>query len=132
MITTSIVIPVFNCEAYICEAIESCIPALNTGKVELIIINDGSTDSSLELAKCFSHIDNISVLTQANKGVGSARNTGINASRGTFIKFLDADDILKPDIMNIHAEILAKNSRLDVVYSDYKFLNNNSTQRLFL
>ena len=88
MILTPIVIPVYNCERYVADAILSCIPALKEGdSTELIVIDDGSTDSSLRNAKSFENSNQIQVFTQANQGPGATRNRGIKLSRGSYIKF---------------------------------------------
>jgi glycosyltransferase involved in cell wall biosynthesis len=86
----SVVIPTYNCESYIAEAIESVLRQ-NYVELELIIVNDGSTDGTLAVCERFGSC--VYVISQHNQGVASARNTGIRAANGSVIGFLDADDL---------------------------------------
>ncbi|MDB5062976.1 MAG: hypothetical protein JWP67_2819 [Mucilaginibacter sp.] len=88
----SIVIPVFNSAGYIAETIESAVRQTYPNK-EIIVVDDGSTDASFEIASKYSTYG-VTVVRQANKGASSARNHGILLSKGEFIQFLDADDLL--------------------------------------
>ena len=90
----SIIIPCFNSAEWISEAIES---ALNQtwSSVEVVVIDDGSTDNSTEIIKKFG--DSISWETQPNGGGALARNRGIELATGEWVQFLDADDLLLPD-----------------------------------
>ena len=129
MILTSIIIPVYNCERYVAEAILSCIPALEESKsTELIVIDDGSTDSSLRIAQSFENANQIQVFTQTNQGVSTARNRGIKTSRGSYLKFLDADDTLNPETLRAHVKLLSSSENVDIVYSDFQLLSNKLSQ----
>lgn len=90
----SIVIPAYNAGKYLDKCLESCCSQdLPSGKYEIIIVNDGSTDRTLEIAgKWASKQSNIKVITQENKGLSMARNAGIDASEGKYIMFVDSDD----------------------------------------
>ncbi len=91
--TVSVVIPVYNGEAFLWEALESV--AWQTRPVlEIIAIDDGSTDRSARILECFR---GVTILRQANAGVAAARNAGIARARGEIIALLDADDIWTPD-----------------------------------
>lgn len=89
---TSIVIPLFNQKEYFTEAIESALA--QTVPVEIIVVNDGSTDGSKFLVD--DYLDRVKVVHQVNKGLPSARNTGIMNATGEFVLMLDADDKLLP------------------------------------
>jgi len=89
----SIIIPCWNAEAYVADAISSAL-AQNYDNKEVIVIDDGSTDQSLAIIKQFS--DRIVWCSRANQGCGKTRNHGIQIATGEFIKFLDADDFLLP------------------------------------
>lgn len=89
---TSIVIPLFNQKEYFVEAIESALA--QTVPVEIIVVDDGSTDGGRFLAD--EYADRATIVHQVNKGLASARNTGIMNATGEFILPLDADDILLP------------------------------------
>ena len=92
----SIIIPCYNAEKYISEAINSCL-CQTYKNIETIIVNDGSKDKSLNIIKIFR--DKIVLIDQENKGGSAARNTGLRNASGEFIKFLDADDFLENDII---------------------------------
>lgn len=92
----SVVIPCFNAERWLAQAVESVL-AQSVRDVEIVLVNDGSTDRSREIAEQFG--DRITLIDQPNRGVSSARREGVRRSRGEFIKFLDADDLLPPDAL---------------------------------
>lgn len=89
----SIIIPVYNTEKYIGQCIESVIAQTYTN-IELILINDGSTDSSLEVCKSYEKDSRIRVIDKVNEGIGITRQLGIYESNGDYICMIDADDIL--------------------------------------
>ncbi|RZA02791.1 MAG: glycosyltransferase family 2 protein [Sphingobacteriaceae bacterium] len=91
----SIIIPVYNSEKYLTETINSAINQTWANK-EIIIVDDGSTDNSLAIAKQFEN-DRVKILNQQNKGASAARNRGIAEAQGAYIQFLDADDLLSTD-----------------------------------
>ena len=100
----SIIVPVFNTEKYLTEAIQSVISQSYTDW-ELILIDDGSTDSSPDICERFSsEYENIKVLHKPNGGLSSARNKGLEIATGDFIFFLDSDDILPPRALQILIE----------------------------
>jgi glycosyltransferase involved in cell wall biosynthesis len=83
----SVITPCFNAEKYLHEAIESVMDQIYTN-IELIVVDDGSTDNSIDIAESFG--DSVILLKQDNKGPYPARNRGLRASNGKFIAFLDA------------------------------------------
>jgi glycosyltransferase involved in cell wall biosynthesis len=89
----SVVIPVFNGERFLGEAIESVL-AQGRDSLELIVIDDGSTDGSAAVAERFPEVR---MIRTENRGPAAARNTGVAESTGELITFLDADDLMKPD-----------------------------------
>ncbi len=96
----SIVIPVYNLDRYIDKTLNCLIPQLQDD-IEIIIVNDGSSDKSLEIinSRIGDYSDNIIVVNQDNAGVSAARNTGIDRSRGTYVYFLDGDDLVSEDLV---------------------------------
>jgi len=90
----SVIIPVYNCERYLAEAIESVL-AQTYQPIEVIVINDGSTDDSEAVAKRFD--SSIRYYAHPNKGLGATRNRGVELAQGHFIAFLDADDLWVAD-----------------------------------
>jgi glycosyltransferase involved in cell wall biosynthesis len=94
MISLSIIIPVYNAEKYIERCIRSILIQIDNS-IELIIVNDGSTDNSLEKIKTVTDgLQNVLIFSQINRGVSSARNKGIELAKGEYIFFIDADDYL--------------------------------------
>lgn len=88
----SIIIPVYNVEKYLSECLESVFrQSLDENKYEIILVDDGSTDSSGELCDSYKS-DNVIVVHKKNEGLGYARNTGISYANGEYIIFLDSDD----------------------------------------
>lgn len=95
----SILIPAYNAEKWIAESIHSAVIQTWPTK-EIIVIDDGSTDSTLEIAKRFeSRL--VKVFTQAHSGAAATRNKALNLSQGDYIQWLDSDDILAPDKIEI-------------------------------
>lgn len=92
----SIIVPVYNVEGYIGETLDSLL-SQTLNDWEAIIVDDGSTDSSPGIIEEYSaHDDRFKVIRQTNAGLGAARNTGIQVAVGTFLTFLDSDDIIPP------------------------------------
>lgn len=100
----SIIIPCFNAERWLAETLESAL-AQTWPEKEIILVDDGSTDGSLALARKFEP-RGVVVITQSNAGAAAARNTGLVRARGEFIQFLDADDLLAPDKIEKQVRLL--------------------------
>jgi glycosyltransferase involved in cell wall biosynthesis len=92
----SFIIPLYNAELYIKDCLSSLVSqGIDPSRYEIIVVDDGSKDNSLKVAKEFSAIySNIFIIEQENQGVGAARNNGVEQARGTYIYFIDADDYL--------------------------------------
>lgn len=95
----SIIIPVYNSEKYIKSCINSIISQNIKYNIEIICIDDGSTDKSLELIKTIKD-DRLKIYTQKNSGAASARNKGLNMATGRYIMFVDSDDFITKDAIN--------------------------------
>lgn len=99
MIKVSIIIPVYNAEKYLRVALDSLINQ-TLKEIEIICVDDGSTDSSYEILEEYAKKDDrFTVLRQKNKYAGAARNVGMQYARGEYLSFLDADDFFKPDML---------------------------------
>lgn len=97
----SVIMPVYNTEKYLKAAIDSVLYQ-TLQEWELILVNDGSTDNSLSILQYYANVDKrITFLDQSNQGVSVARNNGISVAKGTFIYFLDSDDEIKPNTLEI-------------------------------
>ncbi|WP_293297035.1 glycosyltransferase [Pedobacter sp. UBA4863] len=120
----SVIIPLYNAEKYISETIESVLNQTYQN-IEIIIIDDGSTDNSLALAKSYEN-SKIKVFSQDNKGVSSARNFGISIAKGDYIQFLDADDLIAPSKIELQIEYFISNPLATFVCSKWmRFKNIN-------
>lgn len=120
MAKVSIIIPVYNAEKYLNQCISSV--AKQTLKdIEIIAINDGSTDNSLNVLDELSckYKGKLKIFTKENSGAGSARNIGIENANGEFIKFVDADDYLKVDILEKMYSI-AREHNVSLVRGNYQ------------
>lgn len=112
----SIIVPVYNAEAYLEDCIQSLIEQ-TMRECEFIFINDGSSDSSQEILESYQNRDSrIILLNQQNQGISMARNAGIEISKGTYIGFMDNDDVVKKDMFeNLYR--FAQESNLDIAVS---------------
>lgn len=100
----SIIVPVYNVEAYLSQCLES-LQAQDFTDFEVICVNDGSTDSSREvLSKWESEFPQIKVIDRENGGLSAARNTGLKAAQGEYVVFVDSDDWVEPTILSRLAE----------------------------
>jgi glycosyltransferase involved in cell wall biosynthesis len=105
----SVILPVYNCEKYIGEAIKSILNQ-TLQDFELIIINDGSTDNSLEVIKSITNKSNkVNIIDQENTGLIGALNNGLLAAKGEYIARMDADDISFPHRFELQAKLLDEN-----------------------
>lgn len=118
----SVVIPVFNGERYLGQAIESAL-GQSQSPHQVIVVDDGSTDSSRDIAKSFG--DAIIFLPQINKGPGAARNHGIEKSSGEWIAFLDADDYWQSEKLAWQSAVVLDNPDVGLVYSGWTTLSDN-------
>lgn len=103
----SIIIPLYNAEKHITEAIQSVLNQTWQHK-EIIIVDDGSTDQSYQIAKSYE-AENIIVLKQENKGASAARNAGLARANGKYIQFLDADDLISTNKIELQVKMLEEN-----------------------
>ena len=92
----SIIVPVYNVEGYLLRCLDSCMQQdIPQGEYEIIIVNDGSTDGSLSIAKRYSsEYSNIIIISQQNGGLSRARNAGLERATGEYIWFVDSDDYI--------------------------------------
>lgn len=97
----SVIVPVYNAEKCLDESINSILKQTEKN-FELILVDDGSTDNSLDILKKFSEFDNrIIIIHKENGGVSSARNAGINIAKGKYIVFVDSDDIVDKELLKV-------------------------------
>jgi len=114
----SVIIPIYNNALYIQEAITSVL-SQGIEKLEIIVIDDGSTDNFEEKIKGFND-PRIRLIKQINSGASAARNNGIRHANGEYIAFLDADDIWAPNKLKLQLEVLINRADVNMVYGQVK------------
>lgn len=126
----SIVIPVYNSEKFLTSCIESIL-GQTYDNIEIIVIDDGSTDLSAKILHRYS--DKITVISQQNSGLASALNKGIGVIKGRWVKLFSADDILYPDTIQILVNEIKKLPENTIVYSNWDIIDEqNRKLRTFL
>lgn len=123
----SVIIPVYNTGLYLEECLDSIVKQ-NFKDFEVICIDDGSSDNSLEILKNYEErYDNFKILAQPNMGVSHARNKGLQHAKGEYIAFLDSDDFIKPNYL----EVLYNNANLNnsqiVMCNYYRYFDSNKS-----
>lgn len=123
-IKISVIVPVYNVEKYLTKCIDSILhQTIDKKLIEIILINDGSTDNSLEVCRQFQDVNpNIIVADQENQGPSAARNHGLALAKGEYIQFLDADDWLKDDTSDYISRIMDE-KKLDIACYDAETIN---------
>ncbi len=123
--SVSVVIPTFNRSSYLKEALESVFAQTYTD-YEIIVVDDGSTDNTPEVIN--SYLGSIRYIRwEKNKGPSAARNYGAKESRGTFIAFLDSDDLWEPQALEKAIPVFESNSEIGLVAFTMRFLNANDS-----
>lgn len=121
----SIVILVYNIEKYLEECITSVI-GQTLKDIEIIIINDGSTDNSLGIIEKYQKKDSrIVLINQENKGLSEARNRGIELASGEYVAFIDGDDFVD---LNMYEELYESSENADIVFSNMNIYNDKTKQ----
>ena len=130
MVKVSAIVPCYNVEQYLRECLDSAL-AQTLQEIEIICVNDGSTDSTLEILQEYARKDSrIRVLDKPNSGYGSSMNQGMDMARGEYIAILESDDLIKPDMYRSLYE-LAREKDLDVIKADYEIFVGNGDSRVF-
>ncbi len=115
MVKVSVIIPVYNAQQYLRDCLDSILQQTLTD-LEVICIDDGSTDNSREILNEYASKDTrVSVYAQENAGQGTARNYGVDKAQGKYLHFVDCDDLLTPDALELLYE-RAEKDKLDVLY----------------
>lgn len=115
----SVVVPIYNIDAYLYQCVSSIV-GQTYRHLEIILVDDGSTDNAVEICEYFREIDSrIKVISQPNTGLVSARKAGLNAATGEYVFYVDGDDWIEPDCL-LHYHRLAVAHGADIVIGDYK------------
>ena len=122
----SIIVPIYNVEKYLRDCIESIINQTYT-EIEIILVNDGSTDSSLEICKEYAEKnDKIKIVNKKNGGLSDARNAGLRHATGKYIMFVDSDDYLALNSCEILYNAI-KDTDFEFITANFAFTNNDGT-----
>lgn len=117
-VKVSVIVPIYNSEKYLYQALETIV-GQTLQDIEIILIDDGSTDNSCQICQEFADRDNrIRLYRQENKGAGATRNRGIELAKGEYLSFLDADDFFELDMLQALYR-RAKATDADIVFCDY-------------
>ena len=126
-IKVSVVMPIYNAYAYLRPALDSVLDQ-TMAEIELICVDDGSTDHSLDILKEYQQRDaRVRIITENNAGPAIARNRGLSRSRGEYVIFLDADDFYEPTLLEKLYELAVEKS-LDIAISDYDIYNSHTAK----
>lgn len=126
-IKISVIIPVYNVEKYIRECVESVLNQ-TLKDIEIIAVNDGSRDNSIKIIEEYLSDARLRIINKENGGASFARNIGMKAARGEYIYFIDSDDFIEEDVL----EILYRNSeseKMDIVCSCFSFYNDKTKKQ---
>jgi glycosyltransferase involved in cell wall biosynthesis len=115
----SVIVPAYNCAGYIVQTLNSLF-AQTYSSLEIVVINDGSTDNTLQILKPFSDAQRIKLLDQRNQGVAAARNAGLQIAQGELIAFIDSDDFWFPQKIAMQVAYLQAHAEVGAVYSAWK------------
>jgi glycosyltransferase involved in cell wall biosynthesis len=123
----SIIIPVYNSERYLAEAIGSVL-AQTYRPIEVIVVDDGSTDNTSEIvARDFC--ESVQYIYQDNSGPASARNTGLANAKGNIIAFIDADDFWSHDKLKIQLPLITSNPELEIVLGCLQYVRQSKSRK---
>lgn len=122
----SVVMPAYNEARFIGEAIESVLHQHTDANIELIVVDDGSTDETVQVARRIGD-PRVVVLTAARGGVSSARNLALERAKGRYIAFLDADDRWLPSCLDAHLSVLEADPSVGFVFSDFSRFRGGRT-----
>lgn len=123
----SVILPCYNAEKYLCQCLDSIL-AQTLGALEVICVDDGSTDGTGEILRRYASSDGrIRIVNQRNAGAGAARNVGAQLARGEYLSFLDADDFFEPDMLE-KAVACAEETKADyVVFQSDRYNQDRDT-----
>lgn len=130
-IKVSVIVPVYNSEKYLIKCVESLINQ-TLDNIELIFINDGSTDESLRILNEYKkkYPLKINIITTRNNGIGSARNTGLKQAKGRYIFFVDSDDYIELNTLELMYNASIKNNADLVICNMNKVYEENETKEI--
>lgn len=125
----SILVPVYNVEKYLEQCVESLLNQTYKGNYEIILVDDGSTDSSSDICDRYqkSNPDKIKVVHKKNEGLVSARQAGIEIANGDFSLFVDSDDFVETKLLETVNDCIERNDNPDMVIYSFRYYSNDKT-----
>lgn len=129
-VDVSVVIPAYNAEDIISQALNSVLECEFSGTIEIIVVDDGSIDKTRNVVNSFTGYSNIFYHFQNNQGPGAARNNGILKSRGEYVVFLDADDTINTDSVQFRYDFMEKHDSVSFVFSDCTVVYKDGSKSL--
>ncbi len=125
----SLIIPIYNVEQYVARCLQSCLqqPYLTDEDYELIIVNDGTKDRSMDVVKeLICERGNVTIIEQKNQGLSVARNTGLGAAKGEYVWFIDSDDWIEPGCLH---QIIGQleDTKVDIMQLQYRNVYADAT-----
>lgn len=124
MIRVSVIVPAYNGDRYIAEAIEGVLNQTHS-EYEIIVVDDGSTDNTRKVVQQYG--DRVNYLSQSNQGVAASRNLGLAAARGEYIAFLDQDDVFLPHKLASQVALFDRDAALGIVNSGWQIVDERGT-----
>jgi glycosyltransferase involved in cell wall biosynthesis len=122
----SIIVAAYNVGDYIGECLRSILVEQAYTDFELIVVNDGSTDGTKDIIDRYASDKRVRIVDQANGGLSNARNTGLALALGTYIFFVDGDDLLVSNGLKLCANLLSRESDIDILIFDWYEISTNS------
>lgn len=126
MAFTSIIVPAFNVEATLAFTLKSLLAQTHL-EFEILVVNDGSTDATAEIAAGFCGDPRVRVVHQGNRGLAGARNTGISRAQGSVVAFCDADDLWEPEKLARHISHLNSSPNVGISYAGSALISEDGT-----
>lgn len=130
MVKVSIVVPIYNSEPYLSQCLNSAI-SQTLKEIEIICVNDGSSDNSLNIVERFAQNDSrIKIINKKNGGYGKAVNTGMSVACGEYVSILESDDFISKNMLE-YLYKTAKKYDVDIVKSDYYEFSSNNIKKIY-
>ena len=120
----SVVIPAYNQAEFLNASIESVLEQ-SYPTVELLVVNDGSTDGTSQLLRQYEPLKNVRIINQENQGLSAARNRGIRAAQGSYIALLDSDDLMRPDRLEKQYAAFKNHPEVDAIYTSVDLIDSD-------
>lgn len=129
MVKLSIVIPYYKTYNLTEKLLKQLLIQIDSPQVEILLIDDGCNEDRLDMFKKLNSFDNLKIIHQENKGVSNARNKGIKNAKGKYIAFIDSDDMIMPNYVEILINLIDTRSE-EIIFFNWLDINTNDVVRL--